>query len=191
MWLCSNSDTADTAMLGSQGLEALNRCSSMLEAALIYARHGVPVFPCRPNKAPYTSTGHKAATTDETTIIDWWTRWPDALIGMPTGWASGVWGLDVDLPDGPASLEAIEAQIGPLPKTLVQITGSGGRHLFFKMEAGVEVKNSARKLGPGLDVRGVGGYVIVAPSMHQSGKRYKWCPPDHCPEATTEAGGRP
>lgn len=165
---------------------AINGCCDMLEAALTYARHGVPVFPCRPNKAPRTSNGHKDATTHELTITKWWTRWPDAMIGMPTGRASGVWVLDVDLPDGPASLEAIEAQVGPLPSTLEQVTGSGGRHLFFKMEAGVEIKNSARKLGPGLDVRGEGGYVIVPPSMHLSGRRYQWSLPYCCHETPSQ-----
>jgi len=153
---------------------AINGCSDMLKAALTYARHGVPVFPCRLNKAPLTSRGHKDASTDEAAILAWWRRWPTALIGMPTGWDSGLWVLDVDLPDGPASLEAIEAQVGPLPSTLEQVTGSGGRHLFFKMVEGVEIKNNARKLGPGLDVRGEGGYVIVPPSGHPSGGTYTW-----------------
>ena len=166
---------------------ALNGCASMLKAALTYARHGVPVFPCRPtNKAPYTQHGFKDATTDEATIIAWWKLWPEALIGMPTGWASGVWVLDVDFPAGPASLANLEAQIGPLPRTLEQVTGSGGRHMFFAMVEGVEIKNSASKIGPNLDVRGVGGYVIVAPSLPSPGNRYQWSLPDCCPETPAQ-----
>lgn len=175
-----------TSVLAHLSFLEINRCADMLEAALTYARHGLPVFPCRPdNKAPKTPHGFKDAATNEATIIAWWRRWPEALIGMPTGWASGVWVLDVDFPAGPASLAHLEAKIGPLPKTLEQITGSGGRHMFFAMVDGIEIKNSTSKLGPNLDVRGVGGYVIVAPSIHPSGNRYQWRIPNGCPETPT------
>ena len=58
--------------------------------------------------------------------------------------------------------------------TAVVETGGGGLHYWFRVPDGVEVRNSAGKLGPGLDVRGDGGYVIVPPSLHASGKRYGW-----------------
>ena len=58
--------------------------------------------------------------------------------------------------------------------TAVVETGGGGLHYWFRVPDGVEVRNSAGKLGPGLDVRGDGGYVIVPPSLHASGKRYAW-----------------
>jgi hypothetical protein len=55
-------------------------------AALDLASKGLPVFPCRKeNKAPYTDHGFKEASTDPATIAEWWTRWPDALIGVPAG----------------------------------------------------------------------------------------------------------
>ncbi len=165
----------------------INGCTNMLEAALVYARHGVPVFPCRPtDKGPYTKHGFKDASTDETAIKTWWRRRPNALIGMPTGWASGVWVLDVDFPAGPASLANLEAQIGPLPRTLEQVSGSGGRHMFFAMVEGVEIKCSTSKIGRNLDVRGVGGYVIVAPSLPSPGNRYQWHLPDGCPHTIAQ-----
>jgi hypothetical protein len=62
-----------------------------LETALDYASRGWPVFPCNPaTKQPYTSNGFKAGTTDANQIIDWWSRYPKAMIGMPTGAASGI-----------------------------------------------------------------------------------------------------
>jgi hypothetical protein len=51
-------------------------------------------------------------------------------------------------------------------------TGGGGIHLFFRYPRGTEIRNSAGLLGPGLDVRGEGGYVVVPPS-HTQGS-YEW-----------------
>jgi hypothetical protein len=57
-----------------------------IEAALEYARGGWPVFPCNPlDKSPVTSHSFKDATTDEAQIRAWWTQWPNAMIGAPTG----------------------------------------------------------------------------------------------------------
>jgi hypothetical protein len=145
-----------------------------LQAALAYAAKGKPVFPCGINKKPLVAGGFKSATTDPAQIREWWTKWPDASIGMPTGTATGVFVLDVDLPDGPASLEALEAKHGKLPPTLTQKTGGGGRQYFFTYPEGRKVKNSTSKIGPGLDIRGEGGYVILPPSGHESGGQYEW-----------------
>lgn len=129
------------------------------QAALDHASQGKPVFPCDRNKKPLTPNGFKDATTNPDTIRQWWVRNPGAFIGIPTGAFTGVIVIDIDLPEGPSTL----AQLAPLPPTLEQRTGSGGRHLFFK-HPGFTVKNSAGKIGPGVDVRGDGGYFIAAPS---------------------------
>lgn len=145
----------------------------MLAAALAYVAKGWRVFPCKKDKSPRIPGGHKAATTSRDQVKAWWRRWPDASIGCPTGPAMG-WVLDVDQPDGPATLADLEAKRGALPATLEQRTGGGGRQLFFKWPEGREVRCSAGKLGLGLDVRGAGGYVILPPSGHPSGGRYAW-----------------
>lgn len=132
-----------------------------LKAALAYAAADRRVFPCKPGgKEPLTRRGHLDATTDPRRITAWWRRWPDANIATPTGRGSGLT-LDVD---HPASLDALEAEHGKLPPTRTHSTGSGGMHLIFRYPDGVEIRNSARKLGFGLDVRGEGGYMIVPPS---------------------------
>jgi putative DNA primase/helicase len=143
-------------------------------AALAYARQGKPVFPCGLDKKPLTPHGFKDATTDEGQIREWWERWPDASIGCPTGAGSGFWVLDIDLPEGPAALEEMEDLFGALPPTREQRTGGGGRQQFFLWPEGRGIRNSAGKIGPGLDVRGDGGYVILPPSGHPSGGRYTW-----------------
>jgi hypothetical protein len=58
---------------------------TMLEAALAWAKAGYPVFPCKQDKSPYTAHGYKDATTDPAIITAWWTKWPNALIAVPTG----------------------------------------------------------------------------------------------------------
>ncbi len=107
-----------------------------------------------PGKHPIAAAaphGFKDATTDRATLQQWWDQHPQANLIIPTGEASGVLVLDVD-PDhgGDAALAALEAKHGPLPITLEQTTGSGGRHLLFK-SPGAEYRNTASKAGPGLD----------------------------------------
>jgi hypothetical protein len=59
---------------------------------------GIPVFPCNPyNKRPLTEHGFKGATTDPERIRPWWREHPQAMIGIPTGSASGVFVIDLDV----------------------------------------------------------------------------------------------
>jgi hypothetical protein len=141
----------------------------LLKAALAYARRGVPVFPCEPGaKRPLTRNGHWDATTDPRMIGRWWKRWPSANVGVPTGKKSGIVVLDVDVDDGGLeSLTKLERAGALAPKTARVRTGGGGSHVFFRYPRGTEIRNSAGLLGPGLDVRGEGGYVLVPPSRTQ------------------------
>ncbi len=134
----------------------------------------MPVFPCDPGgKRPLTPSGFWDATTDDHRVRAWWGRWPAANVGVPTGRRSGLLVLDVDQRGGgPQSLAALEREHGPLPKTATGRTGGGGVHLFFRYPSGREVRNSAGVLGPGLDVRGEGGYVVVPPSRTRGA--YGW-----------------
>ncbi len=144
----------------------------MLQAALAYAAKNWPVFPCN-GKRPCVLGGFHAATLLVETITLWWSElFPKANIGIPTGSRIGAWVLDVDAPDGHISLARFEAEHGKLPLTLEQRTGGGGRHLFFKLLPGQIVRNSASKVAPGIDVRGEGGYIVAAPSLHESGEEY-------------------
>jgi hypothetical protein len=151
----------------------------ILEAALNYATRGIPVFPVNPlDKHPLTGRGFKDATTSASQIEIWWKQNPGAMIGIPTGEASGFWVLDADVDpikglDGLAELEKLQAQNGTLPPTLTSITPRGGKHFFFRWSPGI--RNSSSKIAPGLDVRGAGGYVILPPSMRADGKTYQWC----------------
>src|SRR5215831_16602775 len=91
---------------------------SEVEAALEYARHGMPVFPCNPlDKKPLTPHGFKDATRDEAQIRAWCTQCPNAMIGAPTGPRIGMWVVDTDKDpvkniDGEATLAQLVAQRG-------------------------------------------------------------------------------
>lgn len=146
----------------------------LLEAALAYAKRGVPVFPCEPGaKRPLTRNGHWDATTVTRAIGRWWKRWPTANVGVPTGKKSGLVVLDVDLgAGGLESLAKLEGASVPAPKTVRVRTGGGGTHIYFRYPEDAEIRNSAGLLGPGLDVRGEGGYVVVPSSRTQD--PYEW-----------------
>ena len=125
---------------------------SPLDAALRYASRGKPVFPCRwdgiARKQPLTPHGFKGATTDTAIIRSWWGIWPEALIGMPTGQASGLVVLDIDVKQPEAngfdSLEDLGRSI--LPETPMVHTQSGGLHVYFAIGER-ELKNSAGRIG--------------------------------------------
>jgi len=92
-----------------------------------------------------------------------------------TGPESGLLILDDDYRHGGReSLAEIEHQNEPLPDTIEALTGGGGRHIYFKYPSNLSISNSAGRLGPGLDIRGNGGYVVAPPSLHISGRRYVW-----------------
>lgn len=127
-----------------------------------------------PGKHPRTKNGLKDASAEPSVISAWDARWPGTNWAARTGPESKFWVLDVDGADGLATLGALEAEHGPLPATLTATTGSGGRHYLFRWPATARVPNSCRKLGPGLDVRGDGGYIVIAPANHWSGGVYAW-----------------
>ncbi|MEV7362762.1 phage/plasmid primase, P4 family [Streptomyces sp. NPDC091299] len=143
----------------------------LLTAALFYASAGWAVFPLRPGtKVPATSNGFKAATTDVNVITDWWTQTPDANIGIATG-LSNLFVIDVDTKEdkkGAETIAALQAEFGALPHTWTVRTWSGGWQHYFKMPAS-RLSNSTGTekagLGPDVDTRGDGGYVVAAPSI--------------------------
>jgi hypothetical protein len=162
--------------------------AQMLDAALAYAEHDVPVFPVwwivngrcacgkaecdQPGKHPLGSVvphGVLDATTDAAPIRRWWSRYPHANIATSTSWATV---LDVDpRHGGDDALAVLERDHGALPETAEVLTGGGGRHVYFRPVAGLAA--SASKVGVGLDIKtGPGAYVLVPPSSHVTGGTY-------------------
>ena len=158
---------------------------TLLAAALQYGDHGLPVFPIHtprsgvctcdrgewcesPGKHPRVGGGFKAATTDQPQIHEWWTRWPDANIGLATGKSANIVVLDVD---GPEGAEAVRGR--HLPPTAAAQTGRGIHYFFACPEGGLPSRVGVLSK---VDLRGDGGYVVVPPSLHVSGQRYRWVP---------------
>lgn len=161
------------------------------QAALKYASLGWAVFPvhsvaggrcscgkkdCQnPGKHPRTRKGVNDATIDPALIAGWWRTWPDANIGIATGSKSGLFVLDIDpRHHGDISLSEFEQENGRLLSAVECLTGGGGRHIYFKYPANGIIRSRANHPGPGLDVRGDGGYVVAPPSGHISGHHYDW-----------------
>jgi len=159
---------------------------TLLEEVLGYAERDCPIIPLHsravnggctceksncgsPAKHPRTPHGLKDATTDTNTIRRWWTRWPDANIGLATGRVSRLAVVDCD------SQEAVNGFLSAYSEAAgtAQVETGRGRHFFFQWEAGIR-NDAGRILGEGIDVRGEGGFVILPPSLHANGNRYRW-----------------
>lgn len=163
---------------------------SPLNLALNYiSETGWGVFPCRPAddfdhvtgevysaKSPLTSNGLRGASKNERIVREWFeNRYPSALIGSPTGEAMGAWVLDVDVKpgvgDGFEWVRDMEGLHGKLPKTASVSTPRGGRHYYFKYAPGIRNRGN---LGHCIDVRGEGGFVVLAGSVMADGRAYEW-----------------
>lgn len=139
-----------------------------------YAEKGWQSFPLKPkDKVPFLKWA-EVATCNTQMLNGWFDNYPDANIGIACGKRSGIIVLDVDAGHGGyESLTQLTDKHGKLPETPVSKTGSGGEHIFFK-HPGIEIRNSAGKLGQGLDIRSDGGYVVAPPSLHPNGNPYEW-----------------
>ncbi|MHB1430819.1 MAG: bifunctional DNA primase/polymerase [Streptosporangiaceae bacterium] len=134
-----------------------------LRAALVYARRGWPVFPCRPGeKTPATEHGFLNATTDTEQIAAWWKSAPQRNVAIATG-APGPDVLDIDVREtgsGFAALNRLKrAGLAGDPHAIVR-TPSGGIHLYFKGTA----QRNGHVAAQHVDFRGQGGYILASPS---------------------------
>lgn len=141
----------------------------------LVALTGAPVLPLRPGEKTPAITGWPTeATVDDDTITQWWST-DDVGVGVVCGPRSGIWVLDVDRheTDGEITLAALCEIHGELPATW-EVATPRGRHLWFTWDTEIPVRNdSGRLLGPGVDVRGEGGYVVAPPTELPAGA-YRW-----------------
>ncbi len=170
---------------------AYRKSGRMLDAALAYARFGVPVFPVTPDRKkpipkrdydpdgkypdgiPGTGGIYKA-TTDPIRIRKWWRDHPKALIGLPTGRLSSVWVLDIDTAeehvDGTIGWAELAAQHEPII-TRGHRSATGGPHLIFAWDPERPLGCGKGMLPEGIQVKGQGGYIVVPPPMRR-GRNY-------------------
>lgn len=162
----------------------------MIDYAVEYAKQGLAVLPIAPKgKIPLTQHGSHDATTDLTQIKKWWTKYPDANIGIATGKASGgLVVIDMDVDDDKDKdgyhhfKDWLDENYLYLDDTWQAITGRGGYHLMFRTSR--DVRNRTNWI-PDVDVRGEGGYIVAPPSIHPNGHPYEWeIAPEDCPILT-------
>jgi hypothetical protein len=147
----------------SQRRAVMNTGSAVPDAAKAYAARGWPVFPVSTHKRPLTPHGLHDATCDADAVSAWWTRWPSALIAIATGEPSGIVALDIDLTDKLSGWDSLDDLGCPFaPESPMAHTPRGGTHCLF-VWPGHFVKTIAGRLGPGVDVRGDGGSLILPP----------------------------
>jgi hypothetical protein len=146
--------------------------SKLVEAALSYAAKVISIFPCKPRaKEPLIKEWQNRATTDEHQIRAWWSRWPDANIGVPTGAGNGFIALDID--EGGA--ETLKKNGWNTPLT-VMVKTADGFHAYFKHPGGyIKNRTGDNALDFGVEVKGDGGYVMAVPSIHpDTGESYEY-----------------
>jgi bifunctional DNA primase/polymerase-like protein len=143
-----------------------------VNVALDYAAAGWQVFPLQPrSKVPAIKGGFHAATTNPATIRRWFGGAYPYNIAVATGLAAGVFVLDVDGVDGVLSVERLERQHGPLPRTRTSMTANGS-HLWFRTT--IPIMSSVGEIAAGLDARADRASCIAPPSIHPDGPTYKW-----------------
>jgi hypothetical protein len=147
--------------------------SEMCEAALAYASRGLCVLPLR-GKKPMFENWPETATTDPKIVRQWWTQFPSSNIGIATGIRSRCFVVDLDpRHGGDQEWDSLRMQHPGVLDTLTDITGGGGKHIWFRYP-NFTVGNYAGIL-PGIDIRGTGGQVVVPPSIHpETHIRYEW-----------------
>jgi Bifunctional DNA primase/polymerase, N-terminal/AAA domain len=129
----------------------------------------------RPAKHP-TGKWSQLASADPVLVRAAFARYPRAGVGIATGVASGLVVIDIDGPQGEATLAALEARYGKLPPCPTVRT-TRGRHLYFAAGTAPipnRAGDSEHGLGKGIDIRGEGGFVVAPPSVHESGRPYAW-----------------
>lgn len=152
-----------------------------LETALRLARSGFAVFPCESggDKAKQPKPFIKwrdVSTTDDTAIIKWWQKWPDAAIGLDLA-KSGLVVIDCDRHGEDDGVEAYGALISEHgydhARDPIVATPNKGTHFFYRQPSGQQLGNGRGALPPGIDVRGAGGYVIAPGTVMQDGRLYE------------------
>ena len=155
-----------------------------LEFAIRMAEAGLRVVPIKAGAKYPDVTEWQTKATDDPSIVRGWLANSKRGVGwamgrQPNGW--NVVAIDVDHHgiDGTQTLTKLIAKNNPrsaaaFTQTVNAVTGGGGAHFVFRLPDGVEVRNT-RNLAPGIDVRGEGGQIVCAPTVHpDTGQPYSW-----------------
>lgn len=144
-------------------------------AALALASRGLHVFSCNPDKTPKVTAWEQNATNNTFSIEAKWQGNAQLLPAIPVG-AHGLVVIDCDrkpsAPDGVAAFQTLcAAHSIDLSSAFIVETPSTGLHFYFRTET--PYGNSSGSLPPGIDVRGLGGYVIAPGATLPDGRCYR------------------
>jgi hypothetical protein len=183
LWLMETREGNDTAAHQTGLLMESMRNIELGSAAYDYAEWGWHVFPLgRRVKVPAIpkakgGTGFKQATNNSKRIEKWWERHPEHNIGLATGHGFDVIDVDTKDKDGNPTPVGVMSFMKLLKQHSipechgVAVTASGGIHLYVKPTG----KGIYAGLRPGIDYRGLGGYVVAPPSLlTKPGRSYTW-----------------
>jgi hypothetical protein len=171
----------------------------VIDSHAIDPRTGEGTGPQNSAKLPRGHAWQKRATDDAAEVVLFWTgdgEYPadkkgkryayapphaprNVSIVLPEG--CGLFVLDIDGDEGKANLAALIEANGELPRTPQSVSGSGGLHFIFRTSR--PIRNTASQIETGVDIRGEGGQIIAAPSIHKTGNFYQWaegCAPWEC-----------
>ncbi|WP_324189942.1 bifunctional DNA primase/polymerase [Nocardia cyriacigeorgica] len=151
---------------------------SLRAAALAAAARGWPVFPLRPGaKTPAINRWPDRASTDSSHINHWWRQCTSFNIGIVTGLAAaGLHVIDLDSPHMQPPVAQYEDALAQftdrvavaVPATFTVATPAGW-HLYFRAPRRRRLRSTIGRLGPGIDSRGDGGYIVAPGSRTTTG----------------------
>lgn len=152
--------------------ENSNYRKSIIEPELIsYCKHKWPIHPLN-GKVPILKNWQRRASTDPDVVMQWFSKWPKAAVGIVTGFVSNLLVLDIDGQEGTNSIADLA-----LPDAPTVITARG-YHYYFRFPSELQNTPTTRtRLFPGIDTRGRGGFIVAPPSIHESEHQYKWLIP--------------
>lgn len=143
-----------------------------IQHAMAYLEAGISVIPLKskekipPDNFKWAEFQNRLATQEE--VEAWAFRWKELNLGIVTGMVSNLVVIDIDGQEGMKSSEEVE-----IPKDTASAMTGKGYHIFCRYPDGLVIKNAVG-IHDHIDIRGDGGYVVAAPSLHASGSEYTW-----------------
>ena len=167
-------DESQEVLIDKNNVYCVNNMT-LAEAAEFYAAKGLKVLAlAEKDKRPdgrVCPNGFKDATNDVAKIKLAWAQQPHLNIGIVTGKENGIVVVDIDGDEGKTTWHKLCSEHNYKSKTLSVKSGKGG-HLYYKYPSTFKVKGRV-KFVDGIDIRADGGYIVAAPSVHPSGRKYK------------------
>jgi len=179
----SRADTRNT--FASTRLPGFTDNLTLADAAVLYAKNGVPVFPLHgvrngrclcggccgqaAGRHPLVPNSYRAATINLPQVRKWWRQFPHSNIGIATGAPSGLTVLTAQCDLGMEPLDWHIAQRGPLPRGPIARTPDG-LAVFFKYSGEI-----SHVVSDGIEVHAAASFVVAPPSRTVSGHQHEWC----------------